>query len=313
MIKAGVIGSGDWGKNHLRIYSEIDCKLIGIADKEHSKKLLADKYNIKFFTDYRELLPLVDAVSVVVPTNLHYEIVKECLNNGKHVLVEKPITLDTKSARELVELADNKNLILAVGYLFRFNSAVNLLKEEVKNLGKIQYITGRFIHSNKSPRKDSGVIFNFGIHLIDILNYILDTKPKKVFCKKANFLSKEYEDVAFINLDYGDFIANLEVSWLHPQKARDFWIIGSKEKIYADLFEQIVKKYPIEISYNKTIAKPESNIEVHKNEPLKEEIIAFLKSIANKDKKFNVQEELLTTRICELALESAKTGREIDL
>ena len=313
MLKVGVIGAGDWGKNHIRIYTESDCMLIGLADTDNSKKPIADKYNISFFSDYRKLLPLVDAVSVVVPTNLHYSVVKECLAQGKHVLVEKPITNDIKTAGELVELAKNNALILAVGYLFRFNSAVNVLKAEMKNIGKIQYITGRFIHSNKPPRKDSGVIFNFGIHLVDILNYVLQAKPKKIFCKKACFLSKDREDVAFIDLDYGEFIAHLEVSWFHPLKARDFWIIGSREKIYADLFEQIVKKYPISISYEKTIAEPEINLEVHKNEPLKDEIIAFLRAIENRNKRFNVEEEILTTRICELALESAKNGKELDI
>src|SRR3989338_4146429 len=140
MVKIGVIGSGDWGKNHLRIYSELDCELAGLADVNKDMKELADRYHIKFFTDYKQLLPLVDAVSVVVPTDRHYDVVKYCLEQGKHVLVEKPITLDSKSAKELLGLAKSKNLMLAVGYLFRFNSAVIRLRDEIKNIGKIQAI-----------------------------------------------------------------------------------------------------------------------------------------------------------------------------
>ena len=315
LIKVGVIGAGDWGKNHIRTYSEIDCELIGIADFDAKKKSLADSYKIKFFDDYKKLLPLVDAVSVVVPTDKHYEVVKECLMRGKHVLVEKPITPEYNSAKELVNLANEKNLVLGVGYLFRFNPAVNSIKEQIKSIGEIQYITARFIHSNKPPRRDSGVIFNFGIHLVDILNYILEEKPKKVFCKKAHFLSEKNEDVAFMNLDYGKFIANLEMSWFHHEKARDIWIIGSKKKIYADLFEQIVRIFPIEISYDKTIALPEIKLDINKNEPLKEEIISFLKVITNKNSsgKFDVAEELLTTKICEYAFLSAKSGKEMSL
>src|SRR3989338_768768 len=115
MLKIGVIGTGDWGKNHLRIYSELGCEIVGIADKDSKKKTLAEQYKTKFFTSYKELLPLTDAISVVVPTNFHYEVVKDCLNSGKHVLVEKPITNDSKTAAELVALAKKKNLILAVG------------------------------------------------------------------------------------------------------------------------------------------------------------------------------------------------------
>ena len=313
MIKIGVIGSGDWGKNHLRVYSEIDCNLIGLADLNPEKKELADKHNIKFFTDYKELLPSVDAVSVVVPTDKHYEVVKYCLEQGKHVLVEKPLTSDSKSAEELTNLAKEKNLILAVGYLFRFNSAVIKLKEEIKQIGDIQAITARYIHSNKPPRKDSGVIFNFGIHLIDILNFILDQKPKKVFCNKSHFLSEDREDYSFINLSYDKFSANLEMSWLHPLKKRDMWIIGSKAKIYADLFEQILIKYPIEITSNATTTQSEINLEVNKNEPLKEELIAFCESIKNENIKFKGNEEILTTKICELAFKSAETGKEMTL
>jgi len=313
LIKVGVIGVGDWGKNHIRTYSEIGCSLVGIADTDTKKKSIAESHKIKFFDDYKKLLPLVDAVSVVVPTDKHYEVVKDCLQAGKHVLVEKPITSDFKSAQELVNIAKQKNLILGVGYLFRFNPAVNALKEEIKNIGQIQYITARFIHSNKPPRKDSGVIFNFGIHLVDILNYIVTEKPKKVFCKKAHFLSEKNEDVAFINLDYGKFIANLEMSWFHPEKARDIWIIGSKKKIYADLFEQIVTIFPIEISYEKTIVQPEIKLEIHKNEPLKEELLAFIKTIEGRNGNFNVSEELLTTKICEYAFLSAKSGKELEL
>ena len=314
MIKVGVIGAGKWGINHIRVFSELDCELVGLADVDKNKKEIADKYKIRFFRDYKKLLPLVDALSVVVPTNLHYNIVKDCLNANKHVLVEKPITNDSKSARELVNLAKEKNLILAVGYLFRFNNAVNKLKREIKNIGKIHYITARYIHLNKPPRKDSGVIFNFGIHLVDILNYILDKKPVSVSCKKINYLSKKREDCAIMILDYNSFIANLEMTWFHPLKKRDLWIIGSEKKIYADLLNQEIIEYPVKSSYKKNL-RPPINIKIKKNEPLKSELKEFCKSIdsivRNKNVKFKGEEELLTTKICELSLLSAKLGKEV--
>ncbi|MDO8481304.1 MAG: Gfo/Idh/MocA family oxidoreductase [Nanoarchaeota archaeon] len=311
-MKVGVIGSGDWGKNHLRIYSGLDCELAGLADINPERRKLADHYGIPFFTDYKEMLKKVDAVSVVVPTDLHYRVVKDCLNAGVHVLVEKPITNDAASAKELIELAKKKKLVLAVGYLFRFNAAVKKVKEELKTIGDIQYITGRYIHSNKPPRKDSGVIFNFGVHLVDILNYILTDRPKKVFCTSTYSLSKEREDAAVITLDYGAYFASLEMSWLHPLKKRDFWIVGRKAKLYADLFEQIVIRYPIEVGADKTTASPEVNLEVNKNEPLQAELQAFLNAIKKGGNGvFEGNEELFTTRICELAEKSSKEHKEI--
>ena len=311
-MKVGVIGSGDWGRNHLRIYSELDCELVGLADINPERKKLAEQYQIAFFTDYREMLKKVDAVSVVVPTDLHYQVVKDCLNAGVHVLVEKPITNDAASAKELIDLAKKKKLVLAVGYLFRFNAAVKKVKEELKGLGEIQYITGRYIHSNKPPRKDSGVIFNFGVHLVDILNFILADRPKKVYCQSTHSLSKEREDAALILLDYGRYFAALEMSWLHPLKKRDFWIVGSRAKIYADLFEQIVIKYPIDVGLSKTTIEPEINLEVNKNEPLQAELSAFLKAVKKGGNGiFEGSEELFTTRICELAWKSSKEHKEM--
>ena len=321
MAKIGLIGAGKWGINHARVYSDLGkqglCKFVGIADVNPAAKEEADKLGVKFYSDYNQLLKEVDAVSVVVPTNLHYKVVKDCLNAGKHVLVEKPITSHSKEAKELIELAKKKNLVLMVGYLFRFNNAVVALKDLVKEVGQIQYITGRYVHSNKPPRRDSGVILNFAVHLIDILDYLLEKKPKRIYCKKKNFLSKEREDVAFITLDYGDFIANLEVSWFHPQKARDLWIIGDKIKMYADLLEQTVIRYPIEVNYESVNEGDEEFIKVENNEPLEDELKYFCRAISDKDlqkkHKDSAEKEYLFTKICEICLKSAELDQELDV
>lgn len=326
MVNVGVIGSGKWGENHLRVYSELkefDCQLVGLADIDASKKTLADSYGILFFQEFKQLLPLVDAVSIVVPTTLHYAIVKECLTAGKHVLVEKPITLDADQARELVAIAKEKNLILSVGYLFRFNPSVAALKKLLMSgdLGKIQYIHSRYIHSSKPPRTDSGVIFNLGIHMIDVLNFILGQFPKKVYCKRINFINQKHEDSAVIIFDYGSFFAEIEVSCCHPLKKRDMWIIASKKKIYADFLEQTLKLFPLSIEEGAVVKSAEENLEVHKNEPLKEELRYFVEVI-KKHKNNNGayqqivnigEEEYYTTKICQLALQSAHFKRDLDV
>ena len=312
VVKIGVIGCGKWGKNHVRVYSELDCELVGLSDPNPNVRELAEKYGAKLFTDYKEMLPLVDAVSVVVPTDMHYDVVKVCLEAGKHVLVEKPITLDSGKAKELLDIAKEKGLMLTVGYLFRFNSSVLELKKRLKDAGDIQYITARYMHSSKPPRKDSGVIFNFAAHLVDIITFLLERKPKKVYCKKSNLLSQEREDVAIIILDYGDFLAEFEVSWLHPLKKRDMWIIGSKQKVYADFLEQMLTVYPIEVSYDGNKIEKESNIEIRKNEPLKDELKQFCNNVES-GKVVNAHDEHIITRICELCLESAKNEKELDV
>jgi len=175
-------------------------------------------------------------------------------------------------------------------------------------------VTARYIHSNKPPRQVSGVIFNFGVHLVDILNFVFEEKPTKVFCKKLNYLNEEREDAAFMTLDYGKFIANLEVSWFHPEKKRDMWVIGSCAKLYVDLFEQIIIKYPIEITADSTKRENEINLEIRKNEPLYEELSYFCKLVENRElPNVSAEDEYVTTKICEACVLSSEQGKEINI
>lgn len=314
MIKIGVIGAGKWGQNHVRTFSELDCELVGIADPVPGSAELAKKYDIVYEKNYKDLLQKVDAVSIATPTDTHYEIVRDCLMSGKHVLVEKPITLDSKTAKKLVDISLEKDLILAVGHLFRFNPAVLKLKDEMKNIGDIDYITMRYIHSTNPPRTDSGTVFNFAIHMFDVLDLILGVSPKKIFCKAINHISPEREDCALISVDYGDFIALIEVSWLHPLKKRDIWVIGSREKIYSDLLEQTMTKHFIEISQKETKNSGCSEVKIRKSEPLKEELKHFIDCIEQKkipDNNGKIGYEIV--RLCEAAIRSAKTGKEVVL
>ena len=113
------------------------------------------------------------------------------------------------------------------------------------------------------------------------MNFLLNDTPKSVYCKKINYLSKDREDCALVTMDYGNVVANLEVSWFHPEKKRDAWFIGSKEKVYLDMFEQIVKRHQIEVSLDRVDAKKEIDVEVHKNEPLKDQLVDFVKNVEN--------------------------------
>lgn len=317
MVKIGVIGIGKWGKNHLRSLSEIDCDLVGISDVDIKKKKLAEEHGIEFFEDYTKLLEKVDAVTVATPTDLHYEVVTDCLNAGKHVLVEKPIATTSKQSKKLTDLANSKNLILSVGYLFRFNNSIKRVRELVKEIGEIQYITCRYIHSTKPPRRDSGAILNLGIHPMDILNFVTDKRPVKVFAKKKNLLSEQFEDSAVIMFDYGNFFATIEVSCTHPEKKRDMWIISEKEKIYVDYFNQKIVRYPLTVTYEKVEREESFEESISINEPLRDELTYFVKLIKEKGKKEILDEENIgkeeyyTTRACELSMKSAETGRGI--
>jgi len=317
MVRIGIIGIGKWGKNHLRSLSEIDCDIVGISDVDIKKKRLAEEQGIEFFEDYLKLLEKIDAVTVATPTDLHYDVVTDCLNAGKHVLVEKPIATTSKQSKKLTDLADSKNLILSVGYLFRFSNSIKRVRELVNEIGELQYITCRYIHSTKPPRRDSGAILNLGIHPMDILNFITGRRPVKVFAKKKNLLSKQFEDSAVIMFDYGNFFATIEVSCTHPEKKRDMWIISETEKIYVDYFNQKITRYPLTVTYEKVERQEPFEESIAINEPLKDELTYFVKLVEEKDKKEiwdmeNIgKEEYYTTRSCELSMKSAETGKGI--
>ncbi len=319
MVKIGVIGGGKWGQNHIKDFSRMNCSLVGIADSDLSKKELAEKYNILHFTDYKMLLDHVDAVTIVTPTTTHYELAKYCLEQGKHVFVEKPLCFDLKESRNLTNLAKEKGLILSVGYVFRFNPIVQRLKELLPEIGDIQYISSRYIHSTVPPRKDSGVIFNLAVHFFDILNYVLLQKPKTIFCKQINQISLNNEDSATITIDYGKFSANIETSCCHPEKKRDMWIIATKEKLYLDFLDQVLVRYPISISEEGTIRKEAfRDPKVGKAQPLFEELWNFVQTCEKKlkneeDVKNESAENHLTTELCLLSLQSAKENKIINI
>ena len=312
MLRIGVIGAGKWGSNHIRVLQELQsegmCELVGYSDRDKKKA-----FGCQYYESYKELLKFVDAVSIAVPTDMHYEVAKDCLLAGKHVLVEKPITLNSEEAKELIKISERENLILASGYIYRFNPAVLKLKERMSEFGIIHNITMRYIHSHKPPRRDSGVIFNFASHLFDILLFLIGI-PKKLVCMKTNYISEEREDSAVILADYGDFYASLEVSWLHPLKRRDAWIIASERKVYVDFLEQKMVEHFIEVRQDETINRGFAEVKIEKKEPLKEELKHFIECIERSKKPVNdAFSAYIVTKLCEIALKSVNSMMEVKI
>ena len=236
MLKIGVIGAGYWGKNHVRVFSELNCELVGIADSDPAKESLAKKHGTKFFTDYKELLKKVDAVSIVVPADLHYTVAKECLLAGKHVLIEKPFVLDEKEGEELIKIARANNLKIMVGHIFKYNAAVRKIKEYIDNgtLGNLYYIYSTRVNLG-IVRKDLNAMWNFAPHDISILLHLLESEPYEVVAKGHCYLQKDIEDVVFMTLSFpNNVLAHVHVSWLDPHKIRKITFVGSEKMLVYD-------------------------------------------------------------------------------
>jgi predicted dehydrogenase len=257
-IRIGVIGCGHWGPNHVRVFSQLrDSSVVACADLDpHRLKAIGEQQpQIQPFKDYRLMLSTVelDAVVVSVPTKVHYPIVKEALEAGKHVLCEKPLCIETAEAEELVALARSKDLILMVGHVFLFNPGIVKLKELVhfRDTGRIYYL--RALRTNLGPvRQDVNSVFDLATHDISIFNFVLDAMPESVSAVGGTFLQEGIEDVAFVSLRYPDgVLANVQVSWLDPKKQREIVAVGDKKMI---VWDEITTPGPIRV-YDKGIIR----------------------------------------------------------
>jgi len=234
-IKVGVVGCGYWGPNLIRNFVELPTSdLIYVADlKEDRLNHIKDMYpRVSITKDYGDLLHnSIEAVVIATPPSTHFNVAKECLEHGLHVMVEKPLTLSSSEAEILLELAQKKDLILMVGHTFEYNSAVQALKQLIGSgeLGQIYYVDAARLNLGLFQR-DLNVLWDLAPHDISILMYLLDQKPISVNAQGASCVFKGIHDVVYVNLTFPeDIMAHIHVSWLDPCKIRRITVVGSKK------------------------------------------------------------------------------------
>ena len=237
-LKIGVIGVGRWGKKHIDEYSKMkDVELVWVSDlSKQNLNFCKSKYNIEnLTTDYKKLLSSdVEAVSICTSNETHFQVCKDALIAGKHVLVEKPLTLQSKKAYKLVDIAKQSNKLLAVGHLFRYNNAINEIKRLVENrfFGELFYLRFQWTIQwmpEIYPDKQLDIVVDMMPHLYDIMNYLTGLWPKKITCFGKDFIKKGLEDTAFIVCEFqNNIITHSEISWTLPEKVREVDLIGSK-------------------------------------------------------------------------------------
>lgn len=272
MIKVGVIGTGAMGQHHARIYSSLDnVDLVGVADVDRERVTsLAGEYKTKAFTDYRLLLDEdLDAVSVVVPTVLHGEVALDAIDVGVHVLLEKPIADSLESADEIIRGAGRKGVRVMVGHIERFNPVVLKLKEVIDsgNLGKIVAMSTTRVGPYNPRIRDVGIIIDLGVHDIDIMSYLYSERVKSVHAYAGSVIHK-FEDYASILLGFNNGNSGvIETNWLTPHKIRQLTVTGTKGIAYADYIEQTLRICD---------ECGETNVEIEKREPLRNELEHFI-------------------------------------
>lgn len=242
MIRVGLIGTGNWGANLARVLNQsLKCEFAAMYDKDPSRLQHQSRLcrQAKVCTSFRELLDSVDAVVVATPIASHFEVVKEAIDSGKHVFVEKPLAVTSEQCAALTKMAERRGVVLMVGHTFIYTAAVQKIKAEIdsQNTGDLHYITLQRV--NLGPYlENTEVTSDLAVHDISILLYWLGEMPVRASSFGRACVHKHNQDVAFLWFEFASgLIASIEVSWLSPQKLRRTCVVGSKMTIVYDDLE----------------------------------------------------------------------------
>ena len=328
MTKVAVVGYGYWGPNLARSFLHLpEAHLVACCDLDETRLSKAqDLYPaITTTADYQSLLdnPEIDAVALATTAPTHYELTKTALAHGKHVLVEKPLTLNSDQAWELVNLAEERGRVLMVGHVFEHNPAVWKMKELIDQgeIGVPYYAYSTRVNLGR-VRSHLNALWSIAPHDISILIYLLGQMPIKVSAHGATYLNRNVEDVVFIHLVFPQGItAHVHVSWLDPSKARRMTVVGSKKMI---IYDDVASEGKIKI-YDKGVYRKGDEIygefqfklhsgdiyipKIDMSEPLRNECAHFIECIQEgKRPTTDGENGLRVVRVLEAAQRSLKAG-----
>ena len=241
-VRVGVAGLGYWGPNLARNFDEL-AELRWLCDlSPGARQRVAQRFpTARVTSDYSELLadPDLDAVIVATPVPTHYELAKQALLAGKHVLVEKPPALRSDEAEELCALAEERELVLMPGHLLLYHPGVRKLKELVDSgeLGEILCLYGNRQNLGKI-RRDENALWSLGVHDLSVILYLVGEQPSEAWAHGNAFLTPGVEDVVFCYLRFpSGKIAHMHLSWLDPHKMRKITVVGKEKMAVFDDME----------------------------------------------------------------------------
>jgi predicted dehydrogenase len=233
-----VLGAGRWGPHLIRNFHDSPRSRVHIVIEprfDRTEALKARFKDLRFAAEPEAAFDdeEVDSVVVATPTSSHYALVRRALEAGKHVLVEKPLTDNTKAGRDLCELADQVGVTLMVGHVFLFNPAIRRAKKIIEDgeLGSLYYAS--MLRTNLGPvRTDVNAGWDLASHDVSIANYWLGLPPLAVSARGGSWLNQGIDDAVFATIDYpNNALVHIHCSWLHPRKSRHFSVVGSQRML----------------------------------------------------------------------------------
>jgi UDP-2-acetamido-3-amino-2,3-dideoxy-glucuronate N-acetyltransferase len=329
MTKVLLLGLGRWGANHLRNLNAMPVELY-VAEPDAKRLDSARKLGIpesRLAASYKDLAAKVDCAVVVTPAQSHFPLCREFLEAGKDVFVEKPITLLSSEARQLVELAEKNRRILQVGHIFRFDPASQWLRTAIQagQFGQVRMLRSNF-SGFKRPRNDSGIMFADAIHFIDLFNYLLGQTPVRVQAVARDFLGRGMEDASLVSLEYagqggsGSTWGIVETNYFLPGKFREMTVIGSELSASCDFnvaqykIKTFANRHVKDGSEYKAVEGTLQQIESAPEEPLLAELRAFVESVQTRQApRADGWSGYHSVRVLEAAVESINTGKTVEV
>jgi UDP-N-acetylglucosamine 3-dehydrogenase len=326
-LRAGVIGLGSMGRNHLRAYSELDgVDVVAVADPDVEVLERAVRgRTVRPYPDYRRLLreEAPNLVSIAVPTGLHHEVALAALEAGVHVLIEKPIASSVKQGKEIASVAHERGLKATVGHLERFNPAVAELKRRLDDgsLGRVYQVRARRVGPFQQRMRDVGVARDLATHDLDVMRHILDSEVAHLYCQTQTGVRTQYEDALFAVLRFeGGVSALLEVNWLSPMKVRELTILAEGGMVTLDYINQELFFYqdagqpsgwvdPVALRVS---AEAVHKLPVRKREPLMAELEAFVQAVSrDEEPAITCEDAIFALHLAERLVESGETGQAL--
>jgi len=311
-LRVAVIGTGFWGRNHARVYKELEeTELFAVCDVDTERaKNVAMQFGAKPYKNVGRILKLkeVEAVSICTWSTSIAKVALKALKAGKHVLVEKPMATNAKQAGKLLETAEKKEVHLTVGFLMRFIPGIQHIKNEIENkkIGNLVCATAKRVSQWPERIGDVGVVKDLAIHDIDITRYLFGEEPIAVYAKIGKMKHRKFEDYAQIMLSFKrSKNAFIESNWLTPYKTRVLVITGSEAIMKLDYITQELTKEDA----NETVQP-----RLPWREPLKLELQHFANCILEKEKPLITGiDGLKAIQIAEAALKSSAIHKVVKL
>lgn len=326
-MRVAVVGTGYWGRNHVRIWRElqdegkVDEVVLFDKSKETAAQMSKD-FGVPIAEDLDTILQgRYHAVDLITPTATHSELGLQIMRSGKDLFVEKPMAQTVKEAQEMIAVAKESGRILMPGHIFRYHGALKALRKMISrgDFGDIMQI-----HTQRStlriPRSDMGVLLALGIHDVDIYAWLMDAPPSSIYCETHENWIEGIEDTAFMRMSWPDgAVGYIHESWSHPvdDKVRTLSVIGRRMSARIDyLRPNEIMVYDRRIDEGETLSLKDEGHRVEMvpyEEPLKAEIMDFLHSVGTLDRpSADMYVGLRAIEMIEAAMKSAKKGKPVD-